>query len=255
MPLFERFWNRKEEEEEDESEDEAVVDKSAHALSHVGTAAYEVLRTKHAGHHHELWNVTTGKVMGKVWQTPTDAWTRLDSIDPSDGHDDWFPEKIAHLIGRTEEWCDIMSLVPPDGLFLQAFKDALRIICERNQVLLHRVTIRMMFGNIIGMPVNCNLLIEELTKDLPEDASSKLKLWVGSWRKGMSWNHAKIIAVDGKYLWTGGHNFCDYHYLKNNPVCDLSLELEGGVANDAHRYVIMCSIIPILSLHVSFSHQ
>jgi phosphatidylserine/phosphatidylglycerophosphate/cardiolipin synthase-like enzyme len=102
-----------------------------------------------------------------------------------------------------------------------------------------------MFGNIIGVPVNCNLVIKELTKDLPEDASSKLKLWVGSWRKGVSWNHAKIIAVDGKYLWTGGHNFCDSHYLKTNPVCDLGLELEGGVANDAHRYVRNCFIVSI----------
>lgn len=53
---------------------------------------------------------------------------------------------------------------------------------------------------------------------------------------GISWNHAKIIAVDGKYLWTGGHNFYDRHYLKNNPIVDLSLELEGSVALDAHYY-------------------
>jgi len=36
-----------------------------------------------------------------------------------------------------------------------------------------------------------------------------------------SWNHAKIVAVDGKYLWTGGHNFWTAHYLTTKPVNDL----------------------------------
>ena len=72
-----------------------------------------------------------------------------------------------------------------------------------------------MFGNVVGQPVNCTKVIAELTEGLPENADEKIKLWVGSWRKGVSWNHAKIIAVDGKYLWTGGHNFWDRHYLKS----------------------------------------
>jgi hypothetical protein len=234
MGLFSSFWNRK---DDDESSGDECEDASADALSYVGMAAYDVLRKHHNHHHRELWNVTQGKVIGKIHQTPMDAFSRTESTDPPEGHDDWFPEKVGEIIARTESWCDVMTLAPPDGLFLVAFKKALKSICERDAVL-GRVTIRMMFGNIVGMPVNCNMLIEELTKDLPEDASSKLKLWVGSWRKGVSWNHAKIIAVDGKYLLTGGHNFFDDHYLKKNPVNDLSLEMEGGVARDAHRYVV-----------------
>lgn len=43
--------------------------------------------------------------------------------------------------------------------------------------------------------------------------------------------------MDGKYLWTGGHNFWDAHYLRTKPVNDLSIEMEGsGVTRDAHRY-------------------
>jgi len=203
--------------------------------SHVATAAYDCLRRHHNHFHHELWNVTTGKMVGDLHMTPRDAFSRSDRIDPPDGHDDWFPRQIGEILARTEGWCDVLSLAPPDGLFLKAFKKALYDICTR-EVSLGRVTIRMMFGNVVGMPVNCNKLIEELTKDLPRDASSKLKLWVGSWRKGVSWNHAKIIAVDGKHLWTGGHNFWDAHYLKKNPTNDLSLEMQGGVARDAHRF-------------------
>lgn len=91
-----------------------------------------------------------------------------------------------------------------------------------------------MFGNIVGMPVNCNQIIKNLTSDLPKDAN--VELWVGAWRKGASWNHAKIIAVDGRYLHTGGHNLWDPHYLKNNPVHDLSIEMEGRVTHDGHLF-------------------
>jgi len=92
----------------------------------------------------------------------------------------------------------------------------------------------MMFGNIVGMPVNCDAVIHELTADLDEDAN--IQLWVGAWRKGVSWNHAKIIAVDGRYLHTGGHNVWDRHYLKSDPVHDLSMELEGRVTHDGHLF-------------------
>ena len=232
MPLFGRFWKK----EDDESSGDEVTDQSAGDLSYVGTALYDVLRRRHNHHHHELWNVTKGKMIGKIHMTPKDAFSREDSVDPPEDHDDWFPEKCGEILSRTEQWCDVMSLAPPDGRFMEEFKKALLTICKNREASLGRVTIRMMFGNIVGMPVNCTTLIRELTKDLPFDATSKIKLWVGSWRKGISWNHAKIIAVDGKYLWTGGHNFWDKHYLRNDPVNDLSLEMEGGVARDAHRF-------------------
>jgi phosphatidylserine/phosphatidylglycerophosphate/cardiolipin synthase-like enzyme len=84
------------------------------------------------------------------------------------------------------------------------------------------------------MPVNCNAVSRELVKDLPTDAN--IRLWVGAWRRGVSWNHAKIIAVDGKYLHTGGHNMWDGHYLTYDPVHDLSLEMVGDVALDGHYF-------------------
>jgi phosphatidylserine/phosphatidylglycerophosphate/cardiolipin synthase-like enzyme len=73
-----------------------------------------------------------------------------------------------------------------------------------------------------------------LTADLPEDPS--IILWVGAWRNGVSWNHAKMVAVDGKFLHTGGHNLWDHHYLKHSPVHDLSIELRGQVAHSAHLF-------------------
>eukprot|EP00980_Cylindrotheca_fusiformis_P015997 scaffold4703_cov108-Cylindrotheca_fusiformis.AAC.5 len=219
----------------DESDDDSVQDRSASKLSHVGKAAYEVLRTKHSKYHKELWNVTAGRMEGNVQVTPKDAFTRADTDPPPSGHDQWFPDKVAEVISTTEQWCDIMTLNPPDGLFMESIKKALADLCKQ-EVVINRIIVRMIFGNIIGMPCNCNRLLAEFTKDLPPDAHKKLRLWVGSWRKGASWNHAKIIAVDGKFLWTGGHNWWDYHYLRNDPVVDASIQLSGPCAVDAHYY-------------------
>jgi len=79
-------------------------------------------------------------------------------------------------------------------------------------------------------------VIKKLTEDLPDDGKANMHIWVGSWRLGASWNHSKIIAVDGKYLHTGGHNLWDAHYLKSQPVHDLSMEMEGKVTYDGHLF-------------------
>jgi hypothetical protein len=219
----------------DDADDDSVEDKSASKLSHVGKAAYEVLRTKHSKYHKELWNITAGEMEGKIQFTPRNAFTRGDEDPPTSGHDEWFPEKVAEVISRTEQWCDIMTLNPPDGLFMDSIKKALAELCKR-EVVINRIIVRMIFGNILGMPCNCNRLLAEFTRDLPSDAHKKLRLWVGAWRKGTTWNHAKIIAVDGKFLWTGGHNWWDYHYLRHDPVVDISIQLNGPCAIDAHYY-------------------
>jgi len=219
-----------------------VDDPSAADLSHVGTAVYETLRKKHAWHHHKLWNVATGTVIGELQQTPgSSVFTR--NGDPPVGHSDWFPEKMFEVMSKTEVWCDILSLSPPDGIFIDKCKEALQIISHRAQkpdpvtrMLKKTVVIRMMFGNLPGMPVNCHAVIKKFTEDLPKDASANIHLWVGSWRIGTSWNHSKIIAVDGKYLHTGGHNMWDPHYLRKKPVHDVSVELEGRITYDGHFF-------------------
>jgi hypothetical protein len=223
-----------------EEENIEVFDKQAKYLSYVGKAAYEVLRTQHGSQHHSLWNVTTGGIMGPVHLTPIHDDGSADDNDnnntrstvtkiykdPDPHSADWFPNKIGEILSKTEVWADVMSLGPPDGLFMEQFQLALKQIATRakdnND---SKVTVRMMFGNIIGIPLDCNALIKELTSTIPAECHDNIRLWVGAWRKGVSWNHAKIIAVDGIYLHTGGHNLWDYHYLKDSPVYDLSIEL------------------------------
>lgn len=209
---------------------EPVQDRDASDLSHVGTAAYECLRIAHPILHGRLWNVTSGRKVGDLHQTPKWGSDRA----PGEGHSDFLPEVMGEILGRTRVWADVLSLGPPDGKFMEAFKGALAQIAESAGESEKPVVVRMMFGNIVGVPVNCDAVRDMLMADMPEDAN--IHLWVGAWRRGVSWNHAKIIAVDGKYLHTGGHNMWDPHYLQFDPIHDLSLEMEGECAIDGHRY-------------------
>jgi len=73
---------------------------------------------------------------------------------------------------------------------------------------------------------------------------SHLRLYVGTTRscnndetcQGLSWNHAKIIAIDGQHAIVGGHNMWTGDYLVDAPVHDVSLELSGPAARSAHRF-------------------
>ena len=91
-----------------ESEDsgEETTDADAIGLSHVGEAAYEVLRTVHEDMHYVTWDVTSGKVVGDMDQTPKGILD-MDG-EPPEGHSDWFPEKLQAIMERTEHWCDVM---------------------------------------------------------------------------------------------------------------------------------------------------
>eukprot|EP00592_Proboscia_alata_P006844 CAMPEP_0194358092 /NCGR_PEP_ID=MMETSP0174-20130528/5432_1 /TAXON_ID=216777 /ORGANISM="Proboscia alata, Strain PI-D3" /LENGTH=529 /DNA_ID=CAMNT_0039128327 /DNA_START=212 /DNA_END=1801 /DNA_ORIENTATION=+ len=175
-------------------------------------------------------------MVGSLQQTPNSSvWNSIE--EPAMGHSNWFVENIFQIISKTKKWCDLMTLFVPDGYFLEQFKEALKNICKNNNGIIGKdepVIIRLMFANIIGMPINCHRLLNKLTEDLPKEAN--IQIWLGAWRTGASWNHAKLIAVDGRYLHTGGHNLSSDVYLKKDAIHDLSIEMEGNVANDAHLF-------------------
>ena len=127
---------------------EAVEDVDATKLSYVGTAAYDCLRTLYSEYHHTLWNVSHGKVVGELHQTPKLAFPGPPSGESfPKGHDDWFPSIMGDILSRTKVWADVLSLGPPDGKFMTAFQDALLKISQTAQGKKSTpVIIRMMFG-------------------------------------------------------------------------------------------------------------
>jgi hypothetical protein len=131
---------------------EVVIDDDVQdgTLSHVGQAAYDCLRTLYGEYHHSLWNVTRGRIVGELHQTPKTAFH--EGLDPKtphpDGSDDWFPQIMGEILSRTTKWADVLSLGPPDGRFMTAFQQALVTINENAAGQQEPVIIRMMFGYV-----------------------------------------------------------------------------------------------------------
>jgi hypothetical protein len=206
-------------------------------LSYIGKAVITELETNHQQYHKKLWALASGTMVGDIQHGPRGCWKQQrerDAHDPDDGHTNWLPETMAGLLAKTEIFCDFTSLAPPDGYFMETIKEALATVAARSKETGNKIIVRFMFANVITVPCDCNAILKEFTNGIPTDTN--LQIWVGSWRKGMCWNHAKIVAVDGKYLYTGGHNLWDPVYLRKDPIHDTSIQLEGNVALEGHNF-------------------
>lgn len=101
-----------------EDDGEEVTDRTAGGLSHVGHAAYEVLRKEHNRHHHTLWNVTRGTVVS-LDPTPKQGFIPGETVGK--GHSDWFPKKLGGLISQTEVWYVIKRGQCREIVWMRAF--------------------------------------------------------------------------------------------------------------------------------------
>jgi F-box associated region/PLD-like domain len=83
-------------------------------------------------------------------------------------------------------------------------------------------------------------ILDQLTKDLP--GRTDMTIYIGGGRTdtvagfATSWNHSKIVAIDGTELFSGGHNLWHQYFIANNPLFDVSLKLAGDPALSAHRF-------------------
>jgi hypothetical protein len=55
-----------------------------------------------------------------------------------------------------------------------------------------KIIVIMMFGNIVGMPVNCNKLIKTLTTYIPSE-TTHLRVWVGAWRRAFPGTMPRLL--------------------------------------------------------------
>jgi len=214
-------------------------------FSHIGKAAIAELESKpkYKVYKGKLWNLSSGSFAGRgiahspegTWDTDDDPVKDAEQTPPKWSHSDWFPSDLANLLAKTEVWCDFASLAIPDGKFEDLIIDALRIVAQRSIDTNKKIVVRFLFAHYITEPVNCDAVMKKFTAGLP--TNSKLCIWVGAWRRGMCWNHAKIVAVDGKEVYTGGHNLRDDVYLQNDPIHDTSIHLKGDIAVQSHMYM------------------
>ena len=162
------------------------------------------------------------------------------------GHSHNLYERMYNLIIQADHLVEITSLDSFDLIgswgnkdngnpFLSAIRNALTYLSKTGK----QIIVKCHFGSIAGGGLqdaneNTQRILEQITRDITD---SQMTVWVGTYRYSFSsWNHGKIISIDGKKLITGGSNYYQTHYLREDPVHDVSLQVSGGPSITAHRY-------------------
>jgi hypothetical protein len=123
----------------------------------------------------------------------------------------------------------------PDGEFKEALSAGFRGIWQKPLV-------RIIVGVPTPVIVRTDDVIKWLTETIELHGNQKVgnvqpTIQVARTHQSLgSWNHAKIVAADGKRAVVGGHNQWDGPHLGPNPVHDVSGLFEGPAAASAHAF-------------------
>jgi phosphatidylserine/phosphatidylglycerophosphate/cardiolipin synthase-like enzyme len=148
------------------------------------------------------------------------------------GHSDVLLDEIWHTMTDAHSTLDITSLSAPRGRFLATMRNAITTLDRRGEA----IQIRALFGDFPDNTPNLQQILADLTRDVRP--GTKLTVSVGAHKHGLtSWNHSKIIAVDGKEVILGGMNMWGDHYLDADPVHDVSEHIVGPLAMAAQNFV------------------
>ncbi|MBV8165343.1 MAG: hypothetical protein JO021_01030, partial [Alphaproteobacteria bacterium] len=158
------------------------------------------------------------------------------------GHSDGLLDRIYDLIVGAEHAVDIAMLADlPDIRFRATLRNALTRLARSGRA----VTVRLIAGQYPSSEADTDEFLEQVMRDARRVEGNRLAVYVGATRscwgdadcESYSWNHAKIIAVDGRVALFGGHNMWSRDYLMAAPVHDLSMLLHGSAATATHRFL------------------
>ncbi|MFE2727593.1 phospholipase [Kitasatospora sp. NPDC059327] len=134
---------------------------------------------------------------------------------------------------------DVSTLAPfPNGGFQDALVEGLKASAAAG----HRLQVRILVG---AAPLyNANILPSRYRDELLAKlgpAAGSVTLNIASMttsRTALSWNHSKLLVVDGRSVIAGGINGWKDDYLDTaHPVSDVDLALTGPAATSAARYL------------------
>lgn len=149
-------------------------------------------------------------------------------------------DKMRQDIAGARETVDISTLAPfPDGGYQDAIVAGLKEAAGRGG----RLRVRILVGAapIYHATVIPSSYRDELLARLGPDVAGRISLNVASMttsKTAFSWNHSKLVVVDGASVITGGVNSWKGDYLEtSHPVSDVDLALTGPAAGSAVRYL------------------
>ncbi|SMF58152.1 phospholipase D-like domain-containing protein [Pseudobacteriovorax antillogorgiicola] len=149
-------------------------------------------------------------------------------------------DRVFLPIANAQERIEVVSLSMPTGRFYQGILNGVAVASQESSFL----DIRFIMSGYDSVKPNFlnppKKILNRLKDDLLQrgvdlDRLSLHVAWVSTPR--LSWNHAKIILVDGRDMITGGHNLWDQDYLGEEPVFDLSMQVTGNVAYKSGTFV------------------
>jgi hypothetical protein len=106
------------------------------------------------------------------------------------------------------------------------------------------VTLRLLVGQYPPAGTDARAVLAQLVRDARTVPGAHLAVYVAAMRSctgepgcgQLSWNHTKLLAVDGRAALVGGHNQWSSDYLLHHPVHDLSMVVRGPAAGAAARF-------------------
>jgi phosphatidylserine/phosphatidylglycerophosphate/cardiolipin synthase-like enzyme len=178
-------------------------------------------------------------------QTP-ECWELSDCPDqPEPASFGRFLDSIRNDLARAREQVDITTLIDyPDGRFRDAIVSGLRDTLQAG----NNPTVRILGGCYPTCELGATgptRYLRQLVSDIGTPRGIEPRIYVASFRyytpsfvdDQFSWNHAKMVAVDGRTTIVGGHNLWTGAYLQTtNPVHDTSVRLVGPAAVASHRF-------------------
>jgi phosphatidylserine/phosphatidylglycerophosphate/cardiolipin synthase-like enzyme len=157
------------------------------------------------------------------------------------GHSDAVIDRFYRLVAGAKRTVDITALQPPpDYRFLAALRNGVTKLAHSGRA----VTVRILIGQYPPDGTDAKALLSQLVRDAQAVGNSRIVVYAAAMRScagdpscgAFSWNHAKIVAIDGKTALVGGHNMWSEDYLIDEPVHDLSMQLQGAAATDADHF-------------------
>ncbi len=225
------------------------------------------LRMRAPGTENRIWWFSQGNTLPPGWllQTP-DCWGVTKCANPPAGGRR-FLQTVSTMIAGAKRSVDIAELYPPpDGGFQNAIIDGLVQALKNGSSLQVRVLIgtypssfvfTTFTTGLVTANAYANDLISRVARGLeanrPSSGNAAPKFGtltlnvaytetsfvgkIGPLGIADSWNHEKVLDVDGRVAIVGGMNYWAFDYLNPpDPVNDLSMQVSGPAAADVSHY-------------------
>ncbi|RDI49306.1 phospholipase D-like domain-containing protein [Nocardia mexicana] len=148
-------------------------------------------------------------------------------------------DRTLEHVSRATRTVDISSLEPfPDGTFLDTLVAGLHAATAAG----HHLKMRVLVGGPVSLgAANDPVKFRDILVDRLGGAASDVDLTVATTATddpALSWNHSKLVVVDGITVIAGGINQWAGDYLDPpDPVIDVDLALRGPAAAPAGRFL------------------